>query len=269
MLTMNGRLPLALISLAILATASLLASCGGGGGGSDLSTQPVQTPRTTVISGRMLAEPGATGEAITLLLAADPAVRATVAEDGTFTLRGVPAGNHTLRVLQRTDELPSIALAGIANDQQVTLELRRFVDEVVLAKEERRGLGSLAVDFEGQVENAILVSPLADSRFVIGSRSVIVRPGVTTIREGLAGRAVDQLTLGRRAHVRGAAPGGGTEILAYQVFIREPDDSAYEKELLICHAPPGLPTRFKNVTINSNAWHSHEPHNDAVGVCKP
>jgi hypothetical protein len=217
----------------------------------------------------MVPDAGAAGDPVTLLLAADPTLRATIAEDGTFTLRSVPPGDHALRVVHRAEELPSIALAGIANDQQVTLELRRFADEVVLVKEERRGLGAAAVEFEGQVENAILVNPLGESRFVIGSRSVIVRPGIGILREGLAARSVEQLTLGRRVQVRGTTIAGGSEVLAFQVFIREPDDSAYEKELVICHAPPGLPTRFKTLAISSNAWHSHEPHNDAVGVCKP
>lgn len=255
--------------LALAAAAAVLATACGGGGGADLSTQPVPAPRTTIVSGRVLAGPDTPTDPITVVLVSDPAVRATVAEDGTFTLRGVPPGNQGLMVLQRSDELPRITLGGIANDQEIAIELRRFADELVLTGEKRRGLGAAAVEFEGQVENAILVSPAADSRFVIGSRSVIVRPGITVIHEGTAHRGVDQLPLGRRVFVRGAALGGGTEVLAFQVWMREADDGDYEREVVACHAPPGLPTRFKNVTMNTNAWHSHEPHNDALGVCKP
>ena len=251
------------------ASALLLAAACGGGGGADLSTQPIPAPRTTIVSGRVLAEPGAPTDPVTLVLVSDTTVRAAVAEDGTFTLRGVPPGTQSFMVLQRTDELPRITLGGIANDQEVAIELRRFADELVLTREERRGLGAAAVEFEGQVENAILVSPTSDSRFVIGSRSVLVRPGASVIHEGIAHRTVEELPLGRRVLVRGAAIGGGTEVLAFQVWMREADDGDYEREVVACHAPPGLPTRFKNVTLNTNAWHSHEPHNDALGVCKP
>lgn len=257
-----------LLAVPLAAAALLLAGCGGSGGGADLSARPITMSRNTVVAGTMAVDPALPADPITVSLLADPAIRATIAADGTFTLRGLTAGNHTLVFTQRGEELPRVLLPGVAEDQQITLQLRQFADELVLTKEDRRGLGSAAVEFEGAIENALLVNPNGDSRFVIGSRAVLVRAGVTSIREGLAHRAVEQMTLGRRVQVRGATL-ASTDVIAFQVRLQEPDAAPYEKELTICHAPPGQPWRFKTLTIGSSAWPAHEAHNDAVGLCKP
>ena len=265
---MNSLPASRLLAACLAGAALLLAACGGSGGGADLSARPITISRNTVVMGSVTVDPALPADPITVSLLADPTIRATLAADGTFALRGLTSGNHTLVITQRGEELPRILLPGVADDQQITLGLRQFADELVLTREDRRGLGTAAVEFEGTIENALLVNPNGDSRFVIGSRSVLVRAGVTLIREGLAHRGVEQLTLGRRVQVRGAAL-GNTETIAFQVRIQEHDASAYEKELAICHAPPGLPSRFKTLTIASSAWPAHEAHNDAVGLCKP
>ena len=265
---METRCASRLLAAVLPAAALLLAACGGSGGGADLSTRPITVSRTSLVTGTMIADPALPADPITVSLLADPEIRATIAADGTFALRRLAAGQHTLVITQRGEELPRILLPGVADGQHITLELRQFADELVLTKEDRRGVDGAAVELEGMIENALLVNPTGDSRFVIGSRAVLVRAGVTSIREGLARRGVEQMTLGRRVQVRGAAL-GSTEVVAFQVRMQEPDAGDYEREQVICHAPPGLPSRFKTLTIGSSAWPSHEAHNDAVGLCKP
>ena len=66
-----------------------------------------------------------------------------------------------------------------------------------------------------------------DSRFVIDGYTVVARPGDTTIREGNAARTVEDVTVGRRVHVKGVwLSDGGTPqpVLAWEIKLQGDDD---------------------------------------------
>jgi hypothetical protein len=144
--------------------------------------------------------------------------------------------------------------------------------EIVLVDEDRRGIGDAGIELEGLVENVINKSLTGDSVFVIAGKEVIARPGVTAIREGNTRRTVDDVTVGKRVHVKGTKIENGTQVLAYEIKIQGSDTSGgtggAEKQVTICHIPPGNPSKKKTITIGESAWPAHQAHGDTEGACK-
>src|SRR5687768_3415401 len=129
-------LPLLLASFAL----ALLPGCGGGGG--DTVTNPPTVSKTTVVVGKVLPETQkvsiahqAAGDPIEVHVLSDPAIKATVGEDGSFTLRGLPAGSFTLVFMQGTTEVGRLVFAEVAANQQITISVKLVEAEIVLIDE--------------------------------------------------------------------------------------------------------------------------------------
>jgi hypothetical protein len=270
-------LPMLLASFAL----ALLPGCGGGGG--DTVTNTPAVSKTTVVVGKVLPETQkasivhqAAGDPIEVHVLSDPAIKATVGEDGSFTLRGLPAGSFTLVFMQGTTEVGRLVFAEVAANQQITINVKLVEAEIVLIDEDRRGIGNAGVELEGLVDNVITVSLTGDSRFVIASRSVVARPGVTAIREGNTRKTVEDVTVGRRVHVKGTTVEGSTDVLAFEIKLQGPDTgtgtgtgAGAEQQMTICHIPPGNPGKKKTLTVGSSAWPAHQAHGDTQGACAP
>jgi hypothetical protein len=254
---------------------SLLAGCGGSGGSSTMAVE-----KSAIVIGKVVASTSKTGiqllaagDPINVYVLSDPDIKATVGADGSFTLRGLPAGSFTLVFMQGTDEVGRLVFQEVAANQQITISVQLVSSEIVLVNEDRRGIGDAGVELEGLVQNVITLNASGDSTFVIAGRSVIARPGVTAIREGNTRKTVNDVTVGKRVHVKGTTVQGSTDVLAYEIMIQNETDTGTgtgtaEKQITICHIPPGAPTKPKTITIGASAWPAHQAHGDTEGECK-
>ena len=270
MFGLSARSLLAMIGASALL---FLAGCGGGGGGDGMSAAPTVAKSAIVIGTVETAKflgAKAAGDPIEVLVLSDPSIKATVGADGTFTLRGLPEGSFVLVFMQGSTEVGRLTFDQVAPNQQITIKVQLVSNEIVLVDEDRRGIGDAGVELEGLVDNVIARSTTGDSRFVIAGKEVIARPGVTAIREGNTRKTVDDVTAGKRVHVKGAKVENSTDVLAYEIIIQAAADTSggAEKQMTICHVPPGNPSNKKTITIGESAWPAHQAHGDTEGGCK-
>ena len=261
----------------VLASAGVLFLAGCGGGGSSSSEAPA-VAKTAVVVGKV-ALPStvkAAGDPIEVrVVGADPPITTMVATDGTFTLRGLPEGSFTLAFFQGTTAVGTLTFREVAANQQITVTIQLVENDVVLVDEDRRGIGHAGVELEGRVENVIglNVGPTSESTFVIAGRTVIARPGVTAIREGITAKTVQDVTVGKQVHVKGTTIEGSTSVLAYEIKLQNPTTdnptTGEEAKVTICHIPPGNPSKRNTITIGSSAWPAHQAHGDTEGACAP
>lgn len=261
---------------------AVLGGCGGGGGGST-TVDATPVAKTVVVVGKVEAPKAlkaaaltlAAGDPIDVYVQSDPEIKTTVAADGTFTLRGLPEGSFTLVFTQGGTPLGTLTFASVAANQQITISIQVVGTEVVLMDEDRRGIGNAGIELEGLVQNVIglHVAPSGDSTFVIAGRTVIARPGVTAIREGITARTVEDVTVGKQVHVKGTAIAGSTDVLAYEIKLQNPTTTTptdgAEPKVTICHKPPGNPGKGKTLEIGASAWPAHKAHGDTEGACPP
>lgn len=241
----------------------VLAGCG-----SSAST----TERSAVVVGKLLSDAAAkaAGDSIEVHLEGEPDVRVAVASDGSFTLRGLPAGSFTLVFTQGGAEVGTLEFSEVAANQQITINVQLVDEEIVLVDEDRRGIGHAGVEIQGLVDNVVVLNPAADSRFVIAGRSVIARPLVTAIREGNTRKTVEDVTAGRQVHVKGTTLEDSTDVLAFEIKLQTKDEDGAGDggQMTICHIPPGNPSKKKTLTIGASAWPAHEGHGDTEGACE-
>lgn len=268
--------------LAIIAAACgvlFLAGCGGGGGGGSSAT----TAKTAIVIGKLATQSTAkagsgivmvaTGEPIEVHVESEPDIKTTVDADGSFTLRGLPEGSVTLVFTQGGAEIGTLTFREVAANQQITVTIQVAEGEVVLVDEDRRGIGHAGVELQGLVQNVVVLDPAGDSRFVIADRSVVARPGVTAIREGITRRTVEDVTVGRQVHVKGTTVADSTDVLAYEIKLQNPTTSPTGpadtggQPITICHVPPGNPGRARTLTVDESAWPAHQSHGDTEGEC--
>jgi hypothetical protein len=254
-----------------------ISGCGGGGGSGDA---PVAAAPDVVLIGKlavatMSSRVGpvvqvAAGDPIVVSVQGTPSISTTVASDGTFTLRGLPAGGFTLVFMQGADPLGTMIFTEVAVNQQITITIQVVGGEVILVDEDRRGIGNAGVELEGLVENVVTLNALGDSRFVIAGRSVVARPGVTAIRKGTTRLSVDDVKFGVRVHVKGTTVADSTDVLAFEIIIQDtttPTGPTTEEKITICHIPPGKPDNKQTISIGVSAWPAHEAHGDHKGAC--
>jgi hypothetical protein len=256
-----------------------LAACGGGSSGPEAA----QVAKTVVVVGKVAlpttakaGEPMATlaeGDIQVSVKDSDPLIATTVDADGNFTLRGLPEGSFTLEFKQGDTPLNTLIFREVAANQQITISVQLVEGEIILVDEDRRGIGHAGVELQGLVENVIGPSapPSTDYTFVIAGRTVIARPGVTAIREGITRRSVEDVTVGKQVHVKGTTE-GSTSVLAYEIKLQnptttDPTDPAAEAQVTICHIPPGNPSKRRTLTIGTSAWPAHQAHGDTEGDC--
>jgi hypothetical protein len=207
-----------------------LAACGG-------PSSP-SAPADVVLHGMILggsAGGGATafsggnaaGEPI-IVTVQGTSITTTVAENGSFTLRGLPTGNFTLVFTQGGVTLGTATFAEVKPNQEITVTIEVTPSGVTVVEERRTGIGHGDIEIEGQVQQVLELNPTGDSRFLIDGREVVARPGQTAIREGNTAKTVNDVMVGRQVHVKGTFmdPGGGvTPVLASEIKLQGPQAS--------------------------------------------
>jgi len=164
--------------------------------------------------------------AITVSVAESPGMSTPVGADGSFTLRGLPTGSFTLVFTRDGARIGTLSFTAVLPNQELNITISVSSTSLVLLEEQRNGIGHGDLEIEGSVEQVLLLSPSGDSRFIIHSHTVVVRPGQTVIREGNAVRGPADLTVGRSVHVKGAwlpAEGATQPVLASEITIQTGD----------------------------------------------
>ena len=211
-------------------------------------------------------------DAITVTVLENPAITTTVGEDGSFTLRGLPEGGFTLVFTSAGGAtLGTLSFAAVKPNQEITITVQVTGSGLVLLEERRNGIGNGDLEIEGLVEQVVTLSTTGDSTFLIKGYTVVARPGQTTIREGNRARTVEDVTVGRRVHVKGVwlEPGSSPvsasqPVLAYEIKLQGPegDEDAAGQKITICHK------KKNTITISVDAWPAHQAHGDTMGACK-
>jgi hypothetical protein len=252
----------AAVFLALVAVAGIV-SCGGP---SDPSGEGV-TLRGAIVGGPVgYGAP----EPILVTVQEAPAITTTVASDGSFTLRGLPDGAFTLEFTRGSRSLGTLSFDAVKPNQEITIRVALSVDgrSIVLLEEKRNGIGHGEIEIEGRVEAVLALNPEGESRFLIDGYNVVVKAGETAIRQGNQPRSVNDLTVGRRVHVKGAwltsTTGTGQMVLAREIKLQgedggDDDASAClisggkqgKKIQLEGHVAEGATTRFL-MQVNGN-----------------
>ena len=213
-------------AVAVIALALRLVACGGNPNG---PSNGGVTLEGSLVSGTFGAASSraAVAAVLTVLVAENTAMTATIGNDGRFTLRGLPEGVFTLVFQSNGTEIGRLAFTEVKPNQALTVTVSLTSSTVTLIEQRRNGIGHGDLEIEGRVEQIVTVNPAGDSRFVIDGRTVIARPGQTAIREGNRARVVGEITLGRQVHVKGvwmaAAPPAGQEVLAWEIKLQGPE----------------------------------------------
>jgi hypothetical protein len=223
MLRSGAAFGLALILLvALVGCGSDSPSSPSGDGGATLRGTVVGLP-SAASRGEVAAF--STAVPYTVRVQEDPNITATIAADGTFTLRGLPSGSFTLLFFDGTTPIGSLLIDGVNANQEITLTVAVTGGTVTVIEQRRNGIGHGDLEIEGRVESIGALNPAGESRFVIDGRTVVARPGETSIREGNRNRTVNDVTVGRRVHVKGVwlAPAAGSttqEVLAHEIKLQ-------------------------------------------------
>ena len=80
--------------------------------------------------------------------------------------------------------LGTLSFSAVLPNQEITVTVDVSSGIVVLLEEQRNGIGHGDVEIEGLVQQVLTLNPAGESRFLIHNRTVVARPGETSIREG-------------------------------------------------------------------------------------
>lgn len=218
-------------ALAALVPVLILAACGGPSSPSD---EGVSLQGTLVGDGVASASSGggraAVATTITVTVVENTAITATVGADGRFSLRGLPQGGFTLLFMADGARLGTLSFDEVKPNQEITLTVRVEGSSIVVVEQRRNGIGHGDVEIEGRVDAVQTLNPAGDSVFVINGRTVVARPGQTTIREGNRARSVHDVTVGRQAHVKGIflpeGARGDQTVLAHEIKLQGGSDDS-------------------------------------------
>lgn len=197
-----------------------LVACSGNPAGP--SAEGVTVEGTVVAGTFGASSAGRTAAAVlTVVVAENPAMTATIGADGRFTLRGLPEGAFTLIFLSDGIEIGRLDFSEVKPNQALTVTVSVSGTTVILVEERRNGIGHGDLEIEGRVDQILVVNTAGDSKFVIDGRTVIARPGQTAIREGNRARVVGEITLGRQVHVKGEWLAASVGTAVQEVLARE------------------------------------------------
>jgi hypothetical protein len=221
-----------LVFFALIGAAALaLIACGGGNAASPSAGGIVLHGTVLGASGASASSfsLGAVAASLTVTVQENPAISTAVADDGTFTLRGLPEGSFTLVFANGGANLGSISISGVQPNQEITIKVKVAGSTVMLVEEQRNGIGHGDIEIEGLVSAVLALQPAGESRFVIDGKTVATRPGETAIREGNHARTVSDVTVGRRVHVKGTwlpADASGQAVLAHEIMLQGENEEA-------------------------------------------
>lgn len=218
------------------ALALALAACGGGGSSSSPTGASPVTGVTlvgnVVDSGSGLSSlrslSSVPAGVLTVTVQENPAITATLGPDGSFTLRGLPSGGFTLVFSLDGRVIATLAFTDVRPNQEITIRVALDGTTLTLLEQRRNGIGHGDVEIEGLVEQVLALDPAGESRWVIDGHTVVARPGETAIREGNRARAVSDVSVGRRVHVKGvwlSADAKGQPVLAQEIMLQGPAGS--------------------------------------------
>jgi hypothetical protein len=214
------------LSILWMAGVLALAACGGP---SDPSAQGVTLNGALEGGEAELASGTSAGQplAIVVTVEEDPSITTTVGADGTFSLRGLPDGSFTLVFTRDGRVLARMVFDAVKPNQEITIRVALSSNgrSIVLLEEKRDGIGHGEVEIEGLVREVLSLNPAGDSLFLIDGLNVVARAGQTSIREGNKRRTVNDVTVGRRVHVKGvwleSSSGVGQVVLAHEITLQE------------------------------------------------
>ncbi len=218
------------VVFAPIVVALILAACGDGGPSSP-SQEGISLQGTLVGAGVASASSvggrASVAGTITVTVVENPSIVTTVGADGRFSLRGLPPGGFTLVFSMDGVKLGTLAFAELKPNQEITLTVRVEGSTLVLVEERRNGIGHGDTEIEGRVDAVNTLNPAGDSVFVINGRTVVARPGETTIREGNRSRSVNDVTVGRQVHVKGTflpeTSRANQMVLAHEIILQGDD----------------------------------------------
>jgi hypothetical protein len=173
------------------------------------------------------AASGAASAATLTVTVVGTSISTTVTTEGTFTLRGLPEGSFTLEFLDGTTSLGTIDFTGVNANQEITITVLIEGSAVTLLEERRNGIGHGDLEIEGLVQAVLTLNPTGESVFTIDGYTVVVRPLETSIREGNQRRGVEDVTVGRKVHVKGVwetNATGSQQVLAREIKLQGPAD---------------------------------------------
>lgn len=227
-------------TLALVLGMMTLSACGGG------SSNPAgpSSAGAVTLNGSVVSTGGASASSqamgltsasptllvpstITVSVQESPTMTTTVGADGSFTLRGLPTGSFTLVFTRDGARIGTLSFTAVLPNQELKITVSVTSSSLILLEEQRNGVGHGDLEIEGKVEQVLLLSATGDSRFLIHSRTVVTRPGQTTIREGNTVRGPADLTVGRSVHVKGVwlpTEGSTQPVLAYEIKIQTGGD---------------------------------------------
>ncbi|HET9315628.1 MAG TPA: carboxypeptidase-like regulatory domain-containing protein [Vicinamibacteria bacterium] len=220
------------VALTLVVPALILAACGGPS--SPSSEEGISLQGTFVGAGAASASSagraGSVASTITVTVVENPSIVVTVGADGRFSLRGLPAGGFTLLFTADGVRVGTLSFAELKPNQEITLTVRLEGGTIVLVEERRDGIGHGDTEIEGQVDAVNALNPAGESIFVINGRTVVARPGETTIREGNRSRSVNDVTVGRQVHVKGTfivtSSRTNQMVLAHEIILQGDDDGS-------------------------------------------
>jgi hypothetical protein len=200
-----GRFRIGIGIARAISALAVLAACGGSPAGPSGAEGVVLRGTVQGVDGLRAASFSAGSQAATVSVSVveNPAITTTVAGDGSFTLRGLPEGGFTLVFRNGTQDVGRLSFAEVKPNQEITVTVQVSDNGVVLLDEQRNGIGHGDVEIEGRVTQVVALSATGDSRFVINGRTVVARPGQTSVREGNRARNIEDVTLDRPVHVKG------------------------------------------------------------------
>ncbi len=197
-------------------------------------------------------------------------------ENGTFTLRGLPAGSFTLVFKNGTAEVGWLIFEDVKVNQQIVIVVELVDGQVKRLEETRNGIGHGDIEIGGAAWNIQVGShPMAGSLEVNGYH-IVTRTAETTIRKGNRALTLDDLQEGDQVHVKGEfeeAADGSSQVFAHEIKLQEEEEETdapltsctvhdLDKpgKILICH-------NGNTLSVAPDAWPDHAGHGDGCGPC--
>jgi hypothetical protein len=197
-------------------------------------------------------------------------------ENGTFTLRGLPAGSFTLVFKNGTAEVGRLIFEDVKVNQQIVIVVELVDGQVKRLEETRNGIGHGDIEIEGAARSIQVGShPMAGSLEVNGHH-IVTRAAETTIRKGNRALTLDDLQEGDQVHVKGEfeeAADGSSQVFAREIKLQEEEEET-DAPLTSCTVhDPGKPGKIlichngNTLSVAPDAWPDHAGHGDGCGPC--